>query len=119
MPRSKWKISHIDSQLFSVVTQLHRTMDNIHRIDPDRLTPLPETAEEKRRTRPVRLFTNARNSSIITPFCGLTIQVHNGRKFQPLKMSSKIVDKKIGEFVHTRKVMKHKDTKKKVAAKKK
>jgi ribosomal protein S19 len=119
MPRSKWKVSHIDPQMFSMAAQLHRTVDNIHRLDPDKLTPAPESPEEKRRTRPLRLTTTARSSTITPSLCGLTIQVHNGRKYQAVKMSSKIVDKKLGEFVLTRKVMKHKDVKKKSVVKKK
>jgi len=119
MPRSKWKVSHIDPQMFSMTAQLHRTVDNIHRLDPDKLAPAPESIEEKKRTRPIRLFTAARNSTITPSLCGLTIQIHNGRKFQSVKMSSKIVDKKFGEFVLTRKIMKHKDVKKKSVVKKK
>lgn len=119
MPRSKWKIPHVDPKLFSTVTQLHRTMDNVHRLDPDRLTPTSDGPEEKKRTRPARIFSNARGSTIIPSFCGLTIQVHNGRKYQAVKMTSKLMDKKIGEFVLTRKIMKHKDVKKKSVVKKK
>ena len=119
MPRSKWKIAHVDPKLFSMVTYLHRATENIHRLDPNKLSPVPESSDEKKRLRPIRLVTSARCSSILDSFSGLSIQVHNGRKFQPLKLSSKLVSKKLGEFVHTRKIMKHKDLKKKGVTKKK
>jgi len=44
----------------------------------------------------------ARGSCIIPMFVGLTIAVHNGRKFVPVKVTEDMVGHKLGEFAPTR-----------------
>lgn len=44
----------------------------------------------------------SRRSCIIPMFVGLTIAVHNGRKFVPVKVTEDMVGHKLGEFAPTR-----------------
>jgi small subunit ribosomal protein S19 len=44
----------------------------------------------------------ARNSDVSPDFVGVTIGIHNGRKFLPIFMSEQMVGHKLGEFAPTR-----------------
>ncbi len=44
----------------------------------------------------------SRSSSIMPQFVGLTIGVHNGRKFTPVFITEDMVGHKLGEFAPTR-----------------
>lgn len=44
----------------------------------------------------------ARNSDISPDFVGITIGIHNGRKFLPIYISEQMVGHKLGEFAPTR-----------------
>ena len=44
----------------------------------------------------------SRRSTIIPEFIGLTIAVHNGRKFIPVYITDQMVGHKLGEFALTR-----------------
>ena len=44
----------------------------------------------------------ARNSDISPDFVGLTIGIHNGRKFLPIYITEQMVGHKLGEFSITR-----------------
>lgn len=44
----------------------------------------------------------SRRSTVSPDFVGLTIAVHNGRKFIPVFVSENMVGHKLGEFSHTR-----------------
>ena len=55
----------------------------------------------------------SRSFVIPKTFVGLSFQVHNGSKFVLLKITEKIVGYRFGEFVPTRKVTIHKESKKK------
>jgi small subunit ribosomal protein S19 len=44
----------------------------------------------------------SRRSTIIPEFVGLTIAVHNGKKFIPVFISENMVGHKLGEFAPTR-----------------
>ena len=44
----------------------------------------------------------SRRSTIIPEFIGLTIAVHNGRKFIPVYVTDQMVGHKLGEFALTR-----------------
>ncbi len=44
----------------------------------------------------------SRRSTIIPEFLGLTIAVHNGRKFIPVFITENMVGHKLGEFAPTR-----------------
>lgn len=49
----------------------------------------------------------SRRSTITPDFIGLTIAVHNGRKFIPVYISENMVGHKLGEFAHTRTFVQH------------
>lgn len=108
MPRSKWKLPYIDPTLFHTVANYQRTSDDIHRKDP-----FQTRLNESSRKRPVKIITNSRSSIITDAFCGLVIQVHNGIKYQSVRITPQHIGKKLGEFSHTRKVLQHKELKKK------
>ncbi len=57
-----------------------------------------ETKGEKRKV----IRTWSRRSTIIPEMVGLTIAVHNGRKFIPVFISENMVGHKLGEFSPTR-----------------
>lgn len=44
----------------------------------------------------------SRRSTVIPDMVGLTIAVHNGRKFIPVFVTENMVGHKLGEFAHTR-----------------
>ena len=48
------------------------------------------------------LKTWSRRSTVVPEFLGLTIAVHNGRKFLPVFISENMVGHKLGEFAPTR-----------------
>lgn len=48
------------------------------------------------------LKTWSRRSTIIPDMVGMTIAVHNGRKFIPVFVTENMVGHKLGEFSHTR-----------------
>lgn len=54
----------------------------------------------------------SRRSTVIPEFLGLTIAVHNGRKFLPLFVSENMVGHKLGEFASTRTFVAHSGDKK-------
>jgi len=56
------------------------------------------TQQEKRRV----IKTWARRSTVIPEMVGLTIAVHNGRKFIPVFITENMVGHKLGEFSPTR-----------------
>ncbi len=59
----------------------------------------------------------SRRSTIIPDMVGLTIAVHNGRKFIPVFVTENMVGHKLGEFAHTRTFRGHSgDKKTKVAS---
>jgi len=49
----------------------------------------------------------SRRSTIVPEFLGLTIAVHNGRKFLPIFVSENMVGHKFGEFAATRTFIAH------------
>lgn len=59
--------------------------------------------EEAGRSRSKRVIrTWSRRSTVIPDMVGLTIAVHNGRKFIPVFVTESMVGHKLGEFSHTR-----------------
>ncbi|MBN1273991.1 MAG: 30S ribosomal protein S19 [Candidatus Aminicenantes bacterium] len=56
------------------------------------------TEKEKRKV----IKTWARSSTVIPEMVGLTIAVHNGRKFIPVFITENMVGHKLGEFSPTR-----------------
>lgn len=54
----------------------------------------------------------SRRSTIVPEMLGLTLAVHNGRKFLPIFVSENMVGHKLGEFAPTRTFMAHSGDKK-------
>ena len=57
-------------------------------------------AQETRSTRVIKTW--SRRSTIIPEMVGITLAVHNGRKFVPVFVSENMVGHKLGEFSPTR-----------------
>lgn len=51
--------------------------------------------------------THWRDAIIIPEFIGLTVYVHNGKNFEPVKINEDMLGHRLGEFVLTRKQVKH------------
>ncbi len=83
MPRSLKKGPYIDSKLFKKV---------IH-------------TQETRSNRVIKTW--SRRSTIIPEMVGITLAVHNGRKFVPVFISENMVGHKLGEFSPTRTFYSH------------
>lgn len=49
----------------------------------------------------------SRRSTITPEMIGFTIEVHNGKIFNPVFITEAMVGHKLGEFSHTRKFVKH------------
>ncbi len=49
----------------------------------------------------------SRRSTITPEMIGFTIEVHNGKVFNPVFITEAMVGHKLGEFSHTRKFLKH------------
>ena len=49
----------------------------------------------------------SRRSTVVPEFLGLTVAVHNGRKFLPIFVSENMVGHKFGEFAPTRTFFAH------------
>ena len=79
MPRSAKKGPFIDEKLLKRVGEL-------------------DSQREKRQV----IKTWSRRSTVIPDMVGLTIAVHNGRKFIPVFISENMVGHKLGEFSPTR-----------------
>lgn len=68
-------------------------------IEPKLLNKIVE-AQETRTTRVIKTW--SRRSTIIPEMVGITLAVHNGRKFIPVFVSENMVGHKLGEFSPTR-----------------
>jgi small subunit ribosomal protein S19 len=78
---------------------------------------LQEKVQEAQDTRSNRVIkTWSRRSTIVPEMVGLTIAVHNGRKFIPVFISENMVGHKLGEFSPTRTFHGHSGDKKTKAA---
>ncbi|MGD8371641.1 MAG: 30S ribosomal protein S19 [Syntrophobacterales bacterium] len=78
MPRSLKKGPFVDDKLMRKVLQAQESRD--HRM----------------------IKTWSRRSTILPEFVGLTLAVHNGKKFIPVFISENMVGHKLGEFAPTR-----------------
>jgi small subunit ribosomal protein S19 len=58
------------------------------------------TAQESRSNRVIKTW--SRRSTIIPEMVGITLAVHNGKKFVPVFVSENMVGHKLGEFSPTR-----------------
>ncbi len=68
-------------------------------IEPKLLRKI-EIAQESRSKRVIRTW--SRRSTVIPEMVGLTLAVHNGRKFIPVFVTENMVGHKLGEFSPTR-----------------
>ena len=66
----------------------------------DKLMRKVLTAQESRSTRVIKTW--SRRSTISPEMVGLTLAVHNGKKFVPVFISENMVGHKLGEFSPTR-----------------
>jgi len=69
-------------------------------VDPKLLKKVRKLKEEDRTDKVIKTW--SRRSTIIPEFVGLTIAVHNGRKFIPVYITEEMVGFKLGEFAPTR-----------------
>lgn len=76
----------------------------------DHLMKKVTEASESRAKRIIRTW--SRRSTIIPDMVGLTIAVHNGRKFIPVFVTESMVGHKLGEFSQTRTFKGHSGEKK-------
>ena len=66
----------------------------------EKLMKLVQEAQGTRSSRVIKTW--SRRSTIIPEMVGLTLAVHNGRKFVPVFISENMVGHKLGEFSPTR-----------------
>jgi small subunit ribosomal protein S19 len=66
----------------------------------DKLMMRVQIAQESRSNRVIKTW--SRRSTIVPEMVGLTLAVHNGRKFIPVFISENMVGHKLGEFSPTR-----------------
>ena len=91
MSRSVWKGPFVDPSLLKKVEKL------------------------KSQTNPMPIKTWSRKSTIIPEFIGVSLLIHNGKKFIPIKISEEMVGHKLGEFSPTRQFSGHTPADKKAA----
>ena len=61
--------------------------------------------KEGKRKRPIK--THARDMVILPEMFGLTLHIHNGKEFAPLEIKPEMIGWNLGDFVMTRKDVKH------------
>jgi small subunit ribosomal protein S19 len=66
----------------------------------ERLLKKVQDAQESRSNKVIKTW--SRRSTIVPEMVGLTLAVHNGRKFIPVFISENMVGHKLGEFSPTR-----------------
>ncbi len=66
----------------------------------DSLMTKVEHAKESRESKVIKTW--SRRSTITPDFIGVTLAVHNGKKFIPVFVSEEMVGHKLGEFAPTR-----------------
>ena len=66
----------------------------------ERLLEKVEKAQESRSSQVIKTW--SRRSTIVPEMVGITLAVHNGRKFVPVFISENMVGHKLGEFSPTR-----------------
>lgn len=81
-------------------------------IDDHLLKKITKSVEEKSR-KPIKTW--SRRSTIIPEAVGLTIAIHNGKKFIPIYITENMVGHKLGEFAPTRTFSSHTPGDKKAA----
>ena len=69
------------------------------------------TASENGDKKPIKTW--SRRSTILPEMIGLTLAIHNGRKFVPVMVNENMIGHKLGEFSNTRTFHGHAEKKKK------
>ena len=69
-----------------------------------------EVASQANDKKPIKTW--SRRSTVLPEMLGLTLAVHNGRKFVPIFVSENMVGHKLGEFAATRTFHAHSGDKK-------
>ena len=64
-----------------------------------------ESAQSTSDKKPIKSW--SRRSTVVPEMVGLTIAIHNGRKFVPIFISENMVGHKMGEFAPTRTFHQH------------
>ena len=85
-------------------------------IDDKLLKKISALESQKNKKKVIKTW--SRRSMIIPEMVGLTIAVHNGKKFIPVFISENMVGHKLGEFSPTRIFRKHSGVKAKKAVEK-
>jgi small subunit ribosomal protein S19 len=80
----------------------------------ERLLKKVQESQESRSSKVIKTW--SRRSTIVPEMVGLTLAVHNGRKFIPVFISENMVGHKLGEFSPTRTFHGHSGDKKTKAA---
>jgi len=62
---------------------------------------------EKKISQNKEIRTHLRDIIIIPQMVGLTIEVHSGKEFFPVKINEEMIGHRLGEFAATRKTVKH------------
>jgi len=70
-----------------------------------RLLEKVKKAKEGKYNRPIR--THVREMPILPIMVGLTIHVYNGKEFVPVEIKPEMIGKRLGEFAHTIRPVKH------------
>ena len=79
MSRAKWKGPYVSNNLLSDCSNI-KTKNYVEEI-----------------------FTKSRSSTVVPYFVGRIVNVHNGKNFSKIKITEKMIGKKLGEFAPTRK----------------
>jgi len=87
MNRVKWKGPYINNKLLKKIENNDNKTKNI-------------------------IKTTSKNSMIVPKFVGITLQIYNGKTFKTKKIKEKIINKKKGKFIRTRKQFFYKKKKK-------
>lgn len=82
---------------------MEKQSKRIHFVDEGLLNKVKAAIKSGRH----QINTWSRRSTIIPLFVGLTILVHNGKKFIPVSIEERMVGKKLGEFAPTRTFSSH------------
>ena len=69
------------------------------------------TASENGDKKPIKTW--SRRSTILPEMIGLTLAIHNGRKFVPVMVNENMIGHKLGEFSNTRTFHGHAEKKQK------
>lgn len=67
---------------------------------PNKLLILHEEAKASKKT---EIYTDLRKATVVPLFIGQTINIHNGKNFSKIKITSSMIGHKLGEFSPTRK----------------